>query len=379
MLSDDEKFMRRAIELAERGRWRTAPNPTVGAVLVKEGRIVSEGWHEVCGQAHAEVNCLRNAAASNVDPAGSTLYVTLEPCNHYGKTPPCSKAVAEAGIRRVVMGMSDINPGASGGADFLRSRGIEVVSGVLEKDCRELVADFITWQLRDRPFVILKMAMTLDGKTAPKGGRSVPISCSESRKTVMQLRASIGLAGGAVLIGGNTFRLDDPLLTARDVPCECQPVAAVMTKRLPSLKDEYALLKKRASETVFLTSYEEASSVSADMLRSTGARVYGLPYDAGNVQLDAAQAVRILGKNVNCRYVLCEGGGRLAYSLLKAGFIDEFRLHVAPVVYGDDGASSVFSGADIRSASDAVRMRAIKTEMVGCDTHITLRPETEYI
>ena len=163
-LAVHEGFMRRALELAERGRWSTAPNPTVGAVLVKDGAVAAEGWHQVCGQAHAEVNCLRDAASKGVDPRGGTLYVTLEPCNHFGKTPPCSHAVLEAGISRVVIGMLDPNAKAAGGADFLREHGVEVVSGVLEQECRDLVADFLVWQTTRRPYVILKMASTLDGR-----------------------------------------------------------------------------------------------------------------------------------------------------------------------------------------------------------------------
>ena len=150
-LARHEAFMRRAIALAERGRWRTAPNPTVGAVLVKDGEIVAEGWHQVCGEAHAEVNCLRDAAKKGVDTSACTLYVTLEPCNHFGKTPPCSHAVLNAGIKRVFIGMPDLNAKAAGGADFLRENGVEVISGLLEEECRELVADFITWQTTRRP------------------------------------------------------------------------------------------------------------------------------------------------------------------------------------------------------------------------------------
>ena len=187
-LAVHEGFMRRALELAERGRWSTAPNPTVGAVLVKDGAVAAEGWHQVCGQAHAEVNCLRDAASKGVDPRGGTLYVTLEPCNHFGKTPPCSHAVLEAGISRVVIGMLDPNAKAAGGADFLREHGVEVVSGVLEQECRDLVADFLVWQTTRRPYVILKMASTLDGRISTQGGSCQKITNDASHAVVQRLR-----------------------------------------------------------------------------------------------------------------------------------------------------------------------------------------------
>ena len=171
-MNQHETFMRAALELAERGRWSTAPNPTVGAVLVQDGRIVAEGWHQVCGQAHAEVNCLRDAREKGVDVSRCTLYVTLEPCNHQGKTPPCTKAILEAGIPRVVVGMPDVNAQAAGGAEYLRSMGVSVEMGVLEAECRDLVSDFVTWQTTRRPYVILKMASTLDGRIATRAGRS---------------------------------------------------------------------------------------------------------------------------------------------------------------------------------------------------------------
>ena len=375
MSLDDERFMRRAIELAERGRWHAAPNPTVGAVLVKDGAAVAEGWHQVCGKAHAEVNCLSDAAAKGIDPEGGTLYVTLEPCNHYGKTPPCSKAVAEAGIRRVVIGMPDVNPSAVGGAEFLRSRGVEVVIGVLEDECRELVADFINWQVRRRPFVMVKMAMTLDGRIALRGGQTACISGPESHAEVMKLRASVGTAGGAVLVGGNTLRQDDPLLTARGIPCEKQPLAAVITSQLPE-SASCRLLSERAGQAVFLTSPAEASGNRASSLRALGARVYSVPVLPGG-KLDCEEAVRILWAEEGCRYVLCEGGGRLAFSLLESGTADELRLHIAPVIYGDAEAPSVFTGGSLESAAAALRMRPIAVSSFGSDTHITLRPQRE--
>jgi len=374
-ISCHEVFMRRAIELAERGRWRTAPNPTVGAVLVKDGEIVAEGWHQVCGEAHAEVNCLRDAAEKGVDTSACTLYVTLEPCNHFGKTPPCSHAVLNAGIRRVFIGMPDLNAKAAGGADFLRENGVEVISGLLEEECRELVADFIIWQTTCRPYVILKMASTLDGRISTKAGRSQKISNDASHAEVHRLREKIGIARGAVLVGGNTFALDDPRLTARTETAERQPLAAVLTSRLPS-ENGCALIRERAAESVFFTTAAQAASPAAAALRAKGARVYGVDCaDSGSSRapLNVAQVLELLRSEENCLYVLCEGGGRTALSLLEAGLVDEFHLHMAPLILADDEATPLFSGRHTESMEDALRMKAVSASLAEGDVHIRFR------
>ena len=374
-LSQHEAFMRRAIELAERGRWRTAPNPTVGAVLVRDGEIVAEGWHQVCGQAHAEVNCLRDAAEKGVDPAGCTLYVTLEPCTHFGKTPPCSHAVLNAGIKRVFIGLPDMNAKASGGAEFLRQNGVEVVSGLLEEECRELVADFITWQTTRRPYVILKMASTLDGRISTKAGRSQKISNDASHAEVHRLREMVGIARGAVLVGGNTLALDDPRLTARTPTAQRQPLAAVITSRLPS-ESSSELVRERAADSVFFTSAAQAASPAAQALRAKGARVYGIDRAENGLAatpLDMAQVLEILRNEENCLYVFCEGGGRTALSLLDAGLVDEFHLHMAPLILGDDEATPLFSGRHTESMADALRMKAVSVSLADGDVHIRFR------
>ena len=293
-MSTDEFFMGRAIELAERGRWLAAPNPTVGAVLVKDGQIVAQGWHMRFGDAHAEVNCLADARENGIDPAGCTLYVTLEPCSHYGKQPPCTKAILEAGIRRVVVGMPDINPEAAGGTDFLRGQGVEVRSGILEEACRDLAADFIIWQTTRRPYVILKMASTLDGRIAAGAGRAEAVTNASSREEVMRFRRDIALAGGAVLIGGNTFFLDDPRLTARTGGAEKQPLAAVVTSRLPGADRKFHLTEERPGDCVFFSSAAQAASPAAAALRNRGARVHVSDRCADGKFLDLNQVLETL-------------------------------------------------------------------------------------
>lgn len=374
-MNQHETFMRAALELAERGRWSTAPNPTVGAVLVQEGRIVAEGWHQVCGQAHAEVNCLRDAREKGVDVSRCTLYVTLEPCNHQGKTPPCTKAILEAGIPRVVVGMPDVNAQAAGGAEYLRSMGVSVEMGVLEAECRDLVSDFVIWQTTRRPYVILKMASTLDGRIATRAGRSQLISNRASHEEVMRLRENIGRAGGAVLVGGNTFLLDNPRLTARTESVQRQPLAAVMTSRLPAGDTSCHLLDERPGDCVFFSTAAQAASPSAAALRNRGARVYGVDCPAGKHALDVEEVLTRLREDEHCLYVLCEGGGKLALSLLERGLVDEFHLHLAPIILGDADATPVFAGRTADSMEDALRMRVVKTSVVNGDIHLYFRAD----
>lgn len=199
-MRDDNGFMDLAIDLAERGRGRTAPNPCVGAVLTRGGAAVAQGWHTACGQPHAEVEALHDAAAKGVDPRQCTLYVTLEPCNHQGRTPPCTRAILEAGVPEVVVGCADPNPAvAGGGADFLRGRGVTVRMGVRERRCRDLIADFLIWQTTSRPYSILKLATTLDGKIATRDGKAAWISGEASRREVHRLRTWCQ----AVIVGGS--------------------------------------------------------------------------------------------------------------------------------------------------------------------------------
>lgn len=248
--SDFAPFMREALSLAELGRWKTYPNPAVGAVLVRDGRILARGFHHAAGEAHAEVECLKDAAARGVDPRGCTLVVTLEPCNHQGKTPPCTQAILDAGVSRVITGLADPNPRAAGGAARLREAGVDVIERVCEQECRDMIADFLIWQSLDRPYVLLKMAATLDGRIATRKGQSQWISSEESRREVQKLRAGIGRCNGAVLVGGGTFRTDNPRLTARgEFAAGPQPLACVLTSRLPAPDADFHLLRDRPEQT----------------------------------------------------------------------------------------------------------------------------------
>lgn len=368
---EDERFMRRAMELARLGRGPTAPNPCVGAVLVREGRILAEGWHQKFGQPHAERECLADARHKGVDPTGSTLYVTLEPCNHHGKTPPCTEAVLEAGITRVVIGAMDPTPVASGGAELLREKGLAVTTGVLERECRDLIADFLHWQTTDRAWCILKMASTLDGKIASRSGKPEPVSSPESFEDVHRYRAF----ADAVMVGGTTFTGDDPALTCRlndTLSEDNQPYAVVVTSSLPATSCDAQLIRKRSHQTVFLTTEAAAQSDLAFALQEIGIRVWGLPAMAQGLDLQAG--LTRLRQELGCHYVLCEGGGGLATSLLAQGAADEFVLFLTPRLLGDDQAKPLFTGRVALSMADSLNLRISRFEPSGPDLKITLIP-----
>lgn len=371
-----EDAMLEAVSLAGNGRWKTAPNPCVGAVLVRDGQIVAKGWHEACGGAHAEVACLEDAARQQVNPADCTLVVTLAPCNHQGKTPPCTEAILAAGIRRVVVGAPDPNPEACGGVERLREAGVRVDTGVCEAECRDLVADFVTWQTAKRPFVILKLAGTLDGRIATRSGHSRWVSGEASRERVYALRAGVGMSGGAVLVGGNTLLSDNPLLTAR--PKEGyenvrQPLAAAVVSRLASV-GQLKLIHERPTETILFSTAAAAASPMAAGLREKGVRVIGVPPWRPKHGLDLDAVLAHLYE-AGCWYVLCEGGGRLGLSLLDAGLVDEFHLHLAPKVLGDEAASPLLCGREPLTMQEALNLRIMRVELCGGDCHMVLRPE----
>jgi len=366
-------FMAEAIKLAEKGRFYVCPNPTVGAVLVKDGQIVARGWHKAFGQPHAEVECLENARKNGVDTGECTLVVTLEPCSHYGKTPPCTEAILAAGIKCLAYGAADPNEEACGGARMLADAGVEVIGPVLEQECSDLIADFRVWQTAKRPYIYLKLASTLDGRIATRTGHSRWISSVKSREEVHALRAGIGLAGGAILIGGGTFRADNPQLSTRLDNDSPQPLACIMTSRLPQPGAEFKLLNERPEQTIFFASPAVAASTTAEALRKKGSRIVAIgPGIEGRPDFETM--FKTLREELGCHYVLCEGGGRLAMSLLEAGYIDEFHLYLAPLIMGDNEAKPLFNGRAPLSLEDALSMRVCAVNAFSGDICAVLRP-----
>ncbi len=373
-MTSDAAFMARALELAERGRGATTPNPRVGAVLVKDGTVVAEGWHRVFGGPHAEVECLRDAEEKGVSPAGGTMYVTLEPCNHFGKTPPCSRTILDAGISRVVIGCLDPNPEAGGGADLLRQGGVVVDVGVLETECRDAIADFVVWKTLGRPHVTVKLAMTLDGRIATRTGDSGWVSGEASRARVHAMRACVQ----AVLVGGGTLRADNPRLTHRDagdaLAANPQPLAVVATRVLPAPDAPLAVLRERPGQLVFLTDAAGAASKAARRLTEMGVRVWGLPERERDGGFDLLPGLARLRAEANVYTVLCEGGGALACSLLSQGLLDELVVFYAPKILGDTAAVSGFSGRSVPAMAGAANFRFCAAVPVGQDLMVTARP-----
>ena len=367
-----EAVMLEAVRLALRGKGATAPNPCVGAVLTRNGHIVARGWHRQYGGPHAEVEVLRDAEQNAIDPADCTLWVTLEPCNHTGKTPPCTQAVLAAGVKHVVIGTLDPNPDvAGGGAEFLRKNRVKVELGVAETACRDLIADFLVWKTTPRPYSLLKLAATLDGKIATRNGHSQWISCPESRRLVHDMR---GLAQ-AVIVGGNTFYQDNPQLTRRHGNATRQPLAVVVTSRLPDPKADFALVRDRAIETIFWTSEQNAASPRAAGLQKAGCRVWGL--GPGHKGLDLAEGFERLRQECGCLYTLCEGGGSLGMALLEQRLADEFVLFLAPRILGDESARSLFSGRKIEYINEGLELRLSHLGQSGQDALLTFRPNEE--
>lgn len=360
-----------AIDLAIKGRGATAPNPCVGAVLVHNNEIVAGGWHTQYGALHAERECLADARDKNIDPRGMTMYVTLEPCNHHGKTPPCTQALVEAEIGTVVIGTRDPNPVAAGGIEMLKAHGIEVETGILEQECTDLIADFMLWQKAHSTYNILKMAATLDGKIAARSRTPEPVSCAESFMRVHQLRSMVD----AVVIGGGTFYADNPSLTCRLEELEPdfrQPHAVVVTSRLPTTPREHTLLRERPEKTIFMTTESAARSPEADVLRQRGTSVWPMSGSQGSFNLTAG--FERLRYEKNCHYTLIEGGGQFAMQCIAQGLADELVHFVTPRILGDNQAPSAYSGRHDVSMAEALDFRITKMEPTGTDIMLTLLP-----
>lgn len=379
-------LMLQAVALADKARWQTAPNPRVGALLVKDGVVVAEGWHRGPGLPHAEVEALADAKNKGVNPAECVMVITLEPCRHHGKTPPCTDALLAAGVRRLVIGAPDPNPEAAGGVELLRSQGLEVETGIALQECLDLIEDFRTWQTSELPYTLLKLASTLDGRIATRTGHSRWISSPETRKRLHSLRRHMQ----AIIVGGNTFYQDNPRLTYRpgDDPEaeECvqspdQPLAVVVSSRLPEAGLTMHLLKERPEMTIFWTTVAAAASPKAEALRKRGVRILGLPsHTKANTrghgmraELDLTAGLVHLRKELHCHYALCEGGGRLGISLLHEGLAKELHLHLAPKIFGDNEATPLFDGLTPMHIDEGLQLRITDSLPSGDDIMLTLR------
>jgi diaminohydroxyphosphoribosylaminopyrimidine deaminase/5-amino-6-(5-phosphoribosylamino)uracil reductase len=351
--------MRRALALAARGRGAVEPNPMVGAVVLDPGGAVAgEGWHERFGGPHAEVHAL---AAAGDRARGGTLVVTLEPCCHHGKTPPCTDAVLKAGIARVVAAMADPFPKvAGGGVERLRAVGVAVEVGVCEADARRLNAAYLKLLRTGRPWVHLKWAMTLDGKTATRTGDSQWISGPESRRKVHELRGVVD----AVVVGRGTVAADDPLLTARPPgPRTAARVVLTASGDLPELCQLRATA--RASPVIVFTATGNADELAG--WAADGAEVLGLPVGDSGLSIDAVLAE--LGRR-RMTHVLVEGGAGVHGAFLDAGAVDEVHAFVAPVLVGGGGAAGVTGGRGAEKLAHALRLTELTAEPSGADVYL---------
>lgn len=356
----DVEMMSRALRLAERGLYTTDPNPRVGCVLVRDGEIVGEGWHVRAGGPHAEIEALAQAAER---ARGATAYVTLEPCCHHGRTPPCSEALIRAGIRRVVAAMQDPNPQVAGkGLQQLRAAGIEVASGLLAPQAEALNPGFVRRMRDGRPHVRCKLAMSLDGRTAMASGESQWITGSAARRDVHRLRAR----SSAIMSGIGTILSDDPSLTARnadDSLAERQPLRVVLDPHLSTPPE--AKFLAQPGQSLIVTATEEPD-VQA-MLEAAGAEVICLPQGPDTIDLPALLGV-LAQRQVN--EVLLETGAILSGAALRAGIIDELIIYMAPKLMGD-GARGLFHTPGLERLADAVELSISEIRAVGDDWRIT--------
>lgn len=338
-VDQDQRMMRRAIALAKRGEGRVEPNPMVGCVIVRGGKIIGEGYHRRFGGPHAEIEALRSASTS---PRGATVYVSLEPCCHQGKTPPCSTALIEAGVGRVVAAIRDPSPPVCGkGLRALRRAGVRVEVGVLADEAVALIAPFATRIRLDRPYVIGKWAQSLDGKLAGARGESKWISCSASRRRVHRLRARVD----AVLVGSGTVLSDDPALTARDVPLRRRAMRVVLDGRLRTpLRCQLVDTADDLSVLIFTTA-TAARSTKASRLRAAGVEV--VPCRTRNGRLSIAACLSALARR-DVTNVLVEGGAAVLTAFLEAKLLDEAWVFTAPILIGGT-ASAVLGNRRPRS------------------------------
>lgn len=351
---EDLDYMHLAVELAKRGTGWTSPNPLVGAVLVKDGEIIGQGWHAKCGELHAERHALKNCTAS---PRGATLYVTLEPCCHQGRQPPCTDAILEAGITRVVVGSSDPNPLVAGkGLELLRRRGVEVESGVLKAECDALNPVFFHFIQTRRPYVVMKYAMTMDGKIATRTGASQWITGEEARQRVHQDRHRYT----AIMAGVGTVLADDPLLTCR-MEGGKNPVRIICDTHLRTPLQSRIVRTAREVPTILAVCGDQDRYAPYE---AAGCQVWNLPCRADHVDLDALME-RLGAEEIDS--VLLEGGGTLNWAALESGIVQRVQAYIAPKLFGGAAAKSPVAGTGVELPAQAVHLQDTTITRLGPD------------
>jgi diaminohydroxyphosphoribosylaminopyrimidine deaminase/5-amino-6-(5-phosphoribosylamino)uracil reductase len=366
----DLHFMRLGLQLAQRGYGKTSPNPMVGAVLVKSGRVIGRGWHHRAGLPHAEIEALLDAQKRGHNARGATLYVTLEPCSTHGRTPPCTEAIKAAGIKKVVIGATDPNPKHAGKAfKILRRAGIEVVHGILAEDCARLNEAFNHWIVHGTPFVTVKAGMTLDGKIATADGESRWITGAQARAYGMKLRGGMD----AILAGVNTILLDDPMLTFRPdkktkTPKQLRRIVLDSMARTPLkakvVSDELAHL------TTIVVSKNAPKNRVAALAKRVNVVVAPTVTRGAQSLLDLRWLMKKLGSE-NVTSLLVEGGGETNASFLFNGLAQRVTFFYAPKILGGSGSRKGVAGNGVTKLSDAIRLRDVEWKKVGDDLAMT--------
>jgi len=353
----DREMMTRALALAERGLYTTTPNPRVGCVIARDGVVLGEGWHERAGEAHAEVRALEDARNRGGDVRGATAYVTLEPCNHHGRTPPCTEALLAAGIQRVVAAMSDPDPLAAGGAGRLRAGGVTVEIGVLEDAARELNVGWLHRLSHGRPWIRVKVAASLDGRTALENGASRWITGDEARADGHRWRAR----ACAILTGIGTVRQDDPQLTVRAIATPRQPIKVIIDRHDELPRNARVLA---GGEVIVVTGIGAAPELPDNV------QVLAVPERGGKIDL-REMALALGEREINELHV--EAGAKLNGALLAAGIVDELLLYVAPCLLGDPARGMFALPAPLERLDERVSLKLRSIDAVGSDWRIIAR------
>lgn len=361
----DEFYMKRAIELAKNGVGWVNPNPLVGAVIVKDGKIIGEGYHKKYGELHAEREAL---ASATEDVKGSTMYVTLEPCCHYGKQPPCTQAIIEAGIKRVVIGSYDANPLVSGkGIEMLKNAGVEVEDKLIcNEECKALNYVFFNYIKEKKPYVIVKYAQTLDGKIATYTGKSRWITGEAAREQVHRDRHRYS----AIMVGVQTVINDDPMLTCRSTTINNinQPLRVICDTNLRTPLNSKIVQSAKQYKALIATCCEDEKKIQA--YKSAGCEVMVVPSKNikknGHTQTDIKAIMAGLGER-GIDSVICEGGSKLNWSVIESGVVNRIQAYIAPVIFGGETALSAIGGIGFESPDKAIRLKHYNTTQLGED------------
>ena len=359
---NDNEYMQMALTLAGKGCGYVSPNPMVGAVVVNAGRVVGQGYHQFVGGPHAEVNAINDAGAA---ARNATLYVTLEPCNHFGRTPPCTRKILEAGIKRVVVATQDPNPDVAGGGNtFLISRGVDLVCGVEQDAARRLNESFIKFVRTGKPFVILKIASTLDGRIATRTGDAQWVTGESARAYVHQLRHAMD----AIMVGVGTVEADDPQLTTRlENGQGVDPVRVVLDTSL-RMPEKARMLHQASQAPTWVVCGPDAPAAARKRLKAEGAAIVQTPVKEGRIDLDALMLH--LGER-GVTSLLIEGGAQVAGAALRAGVVDKVTFFYAPKIYGGDDGVPICGGRGPDLMGESLAVSQIELDRLGDDIMVS--------